>query len=281
MSGMRIFDLESRPKLRQPPPVTVNGMVIDQAAIAREAQHHPAGSAREAGEAAARALVIRHLLLEEAARLEIEGVPEIDDEGRRETPEEARISTLLRQEVQVPEADEAAARRFYTQNQRRFTSPDLYEAAHILFSADAADPVAYGRAREQALAALARLAEQPQRFAAMARDVSACPSAASGGNLGQVTGDAVTPAFAEALRRAEPGRVHPEPVETPYGVHVLRLERRIAGRVLPFEMVEERIREWLGARVWRHAVRQYVSILVGRAEIGGIELGGAQSPLVQ
>ena len=163
-------------------------------------------------------------------------MPEIDDEGRRETPEEARISTLLRQEVQVPEADEAAARRFYTQNQRRFTSPDLYEAAHILFSADAADPVAYGRAREQALAALARLAEQPQRFAAMARDVSACPSAASGGNLGQVTGDAVTPAFAEALRRAEPGRVHPEPVETPYGVHVLRLERRIAGRVLPFEM---------------------------------------------
>ena len=27
MSGMRIFDLESRPKLRQPPPVTVNGTV--------------------------------------------------------------------------------------------------------------------------------------------------------------------------------------------------------------------------------------------------------------
>lgn len=281
MSGMRIFDLENRPRLQPPPAVTVNGTVIEQAAIAREAQHHPAGSAREAGEAAARALVIRHLLLEEAERLGIEGVPETDGEGRRETPEEALISTLLRQEVQVPEADREAARRFYTQNRARFTSEDVFEAAHILFSADRGDPVAYGQAREQALAALAVLAEAPERFAALAREVSACPSAASGGNLGQVTGDSVTPAFAEALRRAEPGRVHGEPVETPYGVHVLRLERRIAGRVLPFEMVEEQIKEWLAARVWRTAVRQYVTILVGRAEIGGIELGGASSPLVQ
>ncbi len=278
---MRIFDLESRPRLRPQPAISVNGTVIEQSAIAREAQHHPAGSAREAGEAAARALVIRHLLLEEAERLGIVGVPETDGEGRRETPEEALISTLLRQEVQVPEADSETARRFYLQNEARFKSEDVFEAAHILFSADRSDSEAFGRARERALAALGVLREAPERFGELARELSACPSASADGNLGQVTADSVTPAFAEALRLAEPGRVHDEPVETPYGVHVLRLERRIDGRVLPFEMVEERIREWLAARVWQTAVRQYVSILVGRAEISGIELGGASSPLVQ
>ena len=278
---MRIFDLENRPRLRPQPTISVNGTVIEQSAIAREAQHHPAGSAREAGEAAARALVIRHLLLEEAERLGIEGVPETDGEGRRETPEEALISTLLRQEVQVPEADTETARRFYLQNEARFRSEDVFEAAHILFSADRSDASAFGEARERALAALAVLEAAPERFGDLAREFSACPSAQAGGNLGQVTADSVTPAFAEALRRAEPGRVHGEPVETPYGVHVLRLERRIEGRVLPFELVEERIREWLAARVWQTAVRQYVSILVGRAEISGIELGGASSPLVQ
>ncbi|MEZ5862938.1 MAG: peptidylprolyl isomerase [Geminicoccaceae bacterium] len=226
MSGMRVFDLASRPTLRQPPPVTVNGTVIDQAAIAREAQHHPAGSAREAGEAAARALVIRHLLLEEAGRLAIEGVPEVDDEGRRETPEEARISTLLRQEVQVPEADREAARRFYLQNRARFTSPDLYEAAHILFRPMPRTRWPTGRpASRRRLPSPSSPRGRSGSLHSPARRRPA-PSAASGGNLGQVTGDAVTPAFAEALRRAEPGRVHPEPVETPYGVHVLRLERR-------------------------------------------------------
>ena len=44
---------------------------------------------------------------------------------------------LLDHEVTTPVADEAACRRYYDNNiQRRFRSPDLFEAAHILISAD-------------------------------------------------------------------------------------------------------------------------------------------------
>jgi peptidyl-prolyl cis-trans isomerase C len=96
-----------------------------------------------------------------------------------------------------------------------------------------------------------------------------------------VTAAQVTPAFAEALRAAVPGRVHPDPVESDYGIHLLMLEQRIDARLLPFELVETKIRDFLDARVWQHAVRQYVGILVGRAEITGIALAGADSPLVQ
>lgn len=278
---MRIFDLSTRPGFNPPPPVAVNGKVIGETAIAREAQHHPANSPDEARQEAARALVIRELLLDEAARLGIEPEPETDAAGRRETAEEALISTLLRQEVRVPEADRAAAERYYRVNVNRFKSPDLFEARHILFAAAETDAEAYALAHRRALDALRGLATAPEAFASMAEALSACPSAKSGGNLGQVTADQVTPAFAAVLKVAAPGRVHPEPVTTPYGVHVLKLERRIDGEVLPFELVEQKIKDFLEARVWQHAVRQYVGILAGRAAIEGIALEGAATPLVQ
>ena len=71
------------------------------------------------------------------------------------------------------------------------------------------------------------------------------------------------------------------PVPTRYGYHVLRLDSREAGRLLPFDAVRERVARYLEEAAWRTAVRQYLQILVGRADIEGIALTGAASPLVQ
>ncbi|MGL5735868.1 MAG: peptidylprolyl isomerase, partial [Beijerinckiaceae bacterium] len=67
----------------------MNDVVIARNAIAQETQNHPAATPLEAWQAAARALVIRELLLQEARRLVLTPQPLQDDEGRRETGEEA------------------------------------------------------------------------------------------------------------------------------------------------------------------------------------------------
>ena len=59
-------------------------------------------SSVEAREAAALALVVRQLLLAEAARLGVVAEPETDADGRRETEEEALISTLLLTLAAIP-----------------------------------------------------------------------------------------------------------------------------------------------------------------------------------
>jgi peptidyl-prolyl cis-trans isomerase C len=61
----------------------------------------------------------------------------------------------------------------------------------------------------------------------------------------------------------------------------VRLDRRIEGRQLPFELVHRRIAEYLDEAVRRRALQQYVSILAGRAQVTGVELAGANGPLVQ
>jgi peptidyl-prolyl cis-trans isomerase C len=55
----------------------------------------------------------------------------------------------------------------------------------------------------------------------------------------------------------------------------------VDGEPLPFESVQQKIAKYLEERVWRQAVRQYIQLLIGAADITGIELAGASSPLVQ
>ena len=122
--------------------VKVNGVAIPRDMIAREVQHHPARTPAESLKAAARALVVRELLLQEARRLEIEAEPLADAEGRRETADEAAVRALVDREVRTPSADPATCRRYFERNRPQFRSADIYEAAHILFAASQADAVA-------------------------------------------------------------------------------------------------------------------------------------------
>ena len=84
--------------------------------------------------------------------------------------------------------------------------------------------------------------------------------------------------FGLRYRSLEPERPN---VRSRYGVHVLIVDRRIEGRQLPFEAVHKNIAKYLEDRVWRQAVRQYIELLIGSADIKGIDLKGSVSPLVQ
>jgi peptidyl-prolyl cis-trans isomerase C len=263
----------------RPKTVSVNGVTIPREAIARETQNHPATKPIEAWQAAARALVIRELLLQEAVRLQVPAEPEADEEGRRETDDEARIRALITLEVKTPEPEEANCLRYYEQNRRRFQSPALYEAAHILLAYK--PDVDKAAVREQASLILAQLSADPSTFAALARLHSACPSREVGGNLGQIGPGQTVAEFEAALAGMEPGRVHGEPVESRYGLHIIRLDRKIEARQLPFEIARPLIAGYLADHVQRTAQRQYVSLLAGRATIVGVDLEAAASPLMQ
>lgn len=261
--------------------VGVNGVVIPRAAIARETQNHPASKPIEAWLSAARALVVRELLLQEARRIGIAPQPIKDSEARRETDEESLVRRLVEQEVVTPEADDATCRRYYEMNHKRFRSPDLYEVRHILLAAAPDNRSARNEARSQAEAIIGALKAEPSAFGEVARTASACPSGKTGGNLGQIGPGQTVPEFERALSSLPVGEIAREPIETRYGFHIVVLDRRIEGRDLPYEIAQPRIAAWLGEKVRRVAIRQYISLLAGRAEITGVALDGSTTPLVQ
>lgn len=261
--------------------VKVNGVEITPEAIAAETQHHPAAKPQAAWQAAAEALAIRESLLHAARARGLTAEPARTERGALESEEDALIRVLMEQEVSTPEPDEASCRRYYENNRGKLRSPDLWEPAHILLQADRHDKLAYQRAREEAQALIEHLRDHPEAFERMARERSDCASAGDGGHLGQVTKGQTTAEFETAMLSLRPGEVCPEPVETPYGFHVLRLDRAASGSTPPFETARPLVEEFLRDASWRRAVAQFVSLVVGESKIEGVELKGATSPLVQ
>lgn len=268
-----------RTPLPRPQAVSVNGVVIPKEVIARETQNHPAGEPAAAWSAAARALVVRELLLQAARAAGLEAAPMSDDDGRRETDDEALIRQIVARDVVTPRADEATCRRVYERRRATFRSSDLFEVCHILFAAAPEATSERAAARAAADRVVAELAHAPERFAELAALHSACPSRQTGGSLGQISRGQTVAEFEAALAGAPVGRVAPAPVETRFGWHVVRVDRRIAGRDVPFEAVRDQIAAWLEDSAHRTAVRQYISMLASRADIRGIALdcGAARS----
>ncbi|HTY70475.1 MAG TPA: peptidylprolyl isomerase [Alphaproteobacteria bacterium] len=250
--------------------IAVNGVEIADSAIDAEVQYHPAASLEGARRAAAQALVVREVLLDEARRVGIAGATD-----------EATIEALLAVEVPSRTPDEEACRRYYENNRQRFQSRSLFEAQHILIAADPGDAEARAAAREKAGTLVAEVTANPERFADLARTHSDCPSKDQGGHLGQVTRGSTVPEFETFLFSLDEGEICAQPVESRYGYHVLRLLHRSTGREMPYESVRERIADYLRESSWRTAVRHYIQVLLGRAAIDGIDMGGASSPLLQ
>lgn len=261
--------------------IHVNDVVISKDIIAQEAQNHPASSSDEAWAQAAQALIVRELLLQQAKELGLEAQAIHDDEGRRLVDEDSLIEEVLDTQVKVPEANEDNARRYYEMHKERFKSPDIFEPAHILIAAKPEDKTAFAQAVEQAKDIIKALDAGEADFASLAQAHSDCPSKDQGGNLGQISKGQTVPEFETFLFEMEEEQLCPVPVKSRFGAHVIYLKRKIEGKQLPFEMVEDKIKNYLEESTLRAASAQYISILAGQAKIKGFDFQGADSPLVQ
>ena len=248
----------------------INGIEFDGETIAAESTYH--AHALDPLDAARRALAVRELLRQRAGELGLirESEP-FDDQT---------IDTLLERELtHVPDADREACERYYERHVMRFRRNEIVYASHILFAVTSGVPLVPMRRRAEAV--LAGVLAQPGTFEAVAREMSNCPSAEVGGSLGQLMRRDVVPEFAAAVFDTQETGVLRRLVNTRFGFHIVRADRRVQGNTIPFAEVADEIAAFLSEQVRRNAMRQYLSILAGGARLEGVDLGGANGPLVQ
>lgn len=250
--------------------VVVHGVEIPERLIAQEAQNHPAPTAAASRTAAAHALATKALLLRRAGELGLEPEPERYEDGREETAEAALVRAVLAAEIDVANPTDDECRRVYETQHARFRSPELYEAAHILIEPRSDDAAAWEQARAAAERLIARLGDGDCGFAELAGDHSDCPSGAVGGSLGQLRRGDLVQEVEEVLLTLETGQTALTPVRSRFGWHVLKLERHIEARELPFEVAAESIRLHLESRAWSAAAARYVVALAEAAHGQGI-----------
>jgi peptidyl-prolyl cis-trans isomerase C len=236
--------------------VTINGVAVEARAFA-----------------SAKAAAVHELLRQRAVALGLAAASDGDEAIER------AIERLLEREVATPEATEDESRRYYDAHIDEFRSGELVFARHILFQVTPGAPVPALRAKAELT--LAELARDPSRFAGYAHEYSNCPSGQHGGNLGQLQRGETVPEFEQALFNGTYIGIYPQLVKTRFGFHILAVDRREPGRQVPFEAVGDRIAERLRSRAQRTALAQYVMLLAGAADVRGVDLAAATTPLVQ
>jgi len=101
--------------------IFVNKAEIKEEEIGQEMQYHPADNQERAWRLAAQSLVVRQLLLQQAADT---GLCEDAEAVASGGQEESIIDQLLEQDVTVPEADEATCQRFFDNHPDSFKDKD-------------------------------------------------------------------------------------------------------------------------------------------------------------
>ncbi|RDU99393.1 peptidylprolyl isomerase [Trinickia dinghuensis] len=248
----------------------INGVVLDADAISAESAHH--ADAFDPLDAARRALAVRELLRQRAFALGLIDQDEpIDDDA---------LDRLLACELtHVPMPDTDACRHYYERNAARFRRNDIVYASHILFAVT--DGVPLSALRRHAEAALAGVLAAPETFEDVARRMSNCPSSGVGGSLGQLMRGDTVPEFESAVFGTREAGLLPRLVNTRFGFHIVRVDRRVEGDTVPFSDVADAIAAFLSKQVRLRATRQYLTVLAGGAQVDGVELGGTDNPLVQ
>ena len=247
-------------------PIVINGTELLDADVERELPQHQEAS--NPTQSAVTALVLRRVLLDEAARL-----------GCTAETDDASIDALLADQVKLTEPTDDACRGHYDQHHDKFVVGRVAEVDHILFQVT--PNVDLDALRAKAEAALAELLANPEYFAERARELSNCPSGGVGGSLGQIKMGETVPEFERAVFSQEANSIVPRLVETRFGLHIIRVGRRDDGWLLPYEQVAGPIASALAAMHRDTAWRQYLRMLAGRASIQGVELPGLAEPLVQ
>jgi len=190
---------------------------------------------------------------------------EVKDQVRKGLSYQKLIETQPGGKISITEDD---AKNYYSENQKRFETPEQLRASHILITPDpnAPDP---NQAKAKAKAKIQGLLEQIKAgadFAQLAKTNSACPSASRGGDLDFFPRGQMEPAFEKVAFATDVNQVS-DIVETSYGYHIIKVTDRKAASVIPFEQVKDQLINQLKQRKQSEFAQQYVQSLRASAKI--------------
>lgn len=206
--------------------------------------------------------------------------PELTDADR------AVIEEMVEAAIRTPEPTVQECERYFEANKAQFVVGQALHVRHILFAVTPGINVnALAGHAEKALLSLMAKGAPADLFARLASELSNCPTGPQGGDLGWVGPEDCAPELANEFffqKETQWGMgMHPRLVHSRFGFHIMEVLGRREGEQKSFDDVSPRIRAQLTLQSRAKALHQYMRLLVGQAVVEGIEMEGADSPLVQ
>ncbi|HET9844928.1 MAG TPA: peptidyl-prolyl cis-trans isomerase [Nitrospira sp.] len=128
-------------------------------------------------------------------------------------------------------------KRYYQEHRDRFALPEEYTLSQILIKPRSPDDVADAKAKGREVTALLK---QGESFEDLALRYSDGPTASRGGRLGLVRQGELLPAIERGVSTLVPGGIS-DVIESPEGLHIVRLDDKKPKQFRPFEEVRQEI----------------------------------------
>jgi len=204
-------------------------------------------------------LVTNHLMEIAGRKLELQNDETVQAQIR--DFESAAIQQAYLERKIAEQVTEEEIARVFEETIGNAEGPEEVRASHILV-----------KTQEEGLEVLKEL-DNGADFAELARERSTGPTGPRGGDLGYFTHDAMVEPFAAAAFSLEIGAIGPDPVETQFGWHVIKVvDKR---RQPPADFAESRSR--IQDLLTREFITAHMAELRTGAEIEVFNLDGSQS----
>ena len=166
----------------------------------------------------------------------------------------------------VSSVSDAELETYYRDNEIRLTLPEQVQVRHILLTWKPLGTPDDRAALRKQMTPILEQARSGTDFAELATEHSEDSTARDGGDTGLFHRGQMVPAFEDVAFALQPGEVS-DMVETPFGVHILRLEERREARLLPLDEVREQLREHISEEQMEQAVDSEKARLRAAAKI--------------
>ena len=186
---------------------------------------------------------------------------------RKDAQVDLSVTKLMDAQVAtLPGPSDAEAKDFYDKNQDKFKEEEQVRASHILVRADEkADAATKQKARAK-IDGLLKQVKAGGDFAKLAQANSDDGSASQGGDLDYFRRGAMVPAFDKVAFELKPGQVS-DVVQTQFGYHIIKVTDRKAGRTVPFEEAQGKIKEFLGGQKKQQHADAFIDGLKKKSKI--------------
>jgi peptidyl-prolyl cis-trans isomerase C len=175
--------------------------------------------------------------------------------GASEEKEVEAVLQLLRTALPEPEVGDQEIAIWQASHASQLVAPERVTLRQILVAS-------LNEARD----VKRRLAHNPRGFDMLAREISKGPEAAMGGYMGSFERGQL-PVELETAAFALPEGATSEPIQSPLGYHVLRVESRQTAREIPPDEARDRIRDQLLREKRAAAERAFVAQVMARAKV--------------
>ncbi len=177
-------------------------------------------------------IINKRLFLLDAQRNLIEREPAFKEQLAR-VKEELLASYNIQKAVEKVRVTDEEVKKYYDENPEQFDAGVSFNASHILVDSE-----------ELANEIKGKIEGGEVTFEAAAEEHSTCPSGKQGGNLGDFGHGQMVPEFENACAAMNEGEIS-APVQTQFGWHIIKLNKKSEGGTIEFHVVKNGIMEAL------------------------------------